>query len=194
MMSIVWVLLAITGVALLAVWGTFRRYVSTNNLIVALDQRCNTAFADIDVHLKHRHNLIPSLVEVVKGIKTYEHDMIMGIVEARAEAVQAVAPKVRLKAEGNLTASIGALLSSVEKFPELKALPEFGNLRHELMQCEERITAARRFHNLAIEEYNTVLRQWPGSKIAEKKRMSTRQPYDLGVERVLIDEPVALAF
>lgn len=193
-MTLIWVAIGVVAAAAFVAWRVYSTYQATNNMIVALDQRCNTALADIDVHLKHRHNLIPGLVEVVKGVKGHETEMVLGIVQARTEALKALQGNIKLKAEGNLTAQIGTLLSSAEKSPELRALPEFANLRNELKACEERITAARRFYNLAIEEYNIAIRQFPGNKIATKMRLSTRQPFDLGVERVLIDEPLALSF
>jgi LemA protein len=194
MTTILWVLAGIAALVALAAWRLFSTYTGTINTLVALDERCDTAFADIDVHLKHRHNLIPGLVEVVKGMKQHERDMVLGVMEARAKALGAVSSQIRLKAEGNLSAQIGTLLSAVEKHPDIRTLPEFANLRQQLVDCENRITAARRFYNLAIEEYNTSLRQFPGSIIAQKRRMSSRQPYDLGVERVLIDEPMAISF
>ena len=194
MSAILWVLFAIFAIVLFAVWLVYATVTGTHNRLVALDQRCETAFSDIDVHLKHRHNLIPGLVEVVKGMRDHERDMVMGVMDARARALAAMSSQVRLKAEGNLSAESGTLLSAVEKHPDIKALPEFVSLRQQLVDCENRITAARRFHNLAIEEYNTSLRQFPASLIAQKRRMTTRQPYDLGVERVLLDEPVAIAF
>ena len=194
MTTLLWILICVVA----ALGGTalymFKSYTGTVNLLVALDQRCDTAFADIDVHLKHRHNLIPGLVEVVKGAAGHEKEIVLGVTEARAQALGAVAPAMKLQAEGNLSAQIGTLLSAVEKYPDLKALPEFANLRQQLTDCENRITAARRFYNLTIEEYNIALRQFPGSYIAQKRRMNSRQGYDLGVERVIIDEPVAIAF
>lgn len=179
---------------LLAVLIAWNGYTRTVNTLVALDQRCETAFADIDVHLKHRHNLVPGLVEVVKGVAGHEKALVLGVAEARAEALAALAPTARLKAERDLSNKVTTLLASAEKYPELRAIPEFANLRGQLVECENRITAARRFFNLAIEEYNVALRQWPGSIVATKRRMSSRQPYDLGVERVLVDEPLAFAF
>ena len=134
------------------------------------------------------------LVSLLKGTAAHEKDMVLGVMEARNEALRSVSAQIRLKAEGNLTANLSTLIASIDKFPDIKALPEFGKLRQELTDCENRITAARRFHNLAIEEYNTVMRQFPANLIAQKLRMNSRQPYDLGVERVLIDEPVAIAF
>ncbi len=193
MATLVWILVGLLAAVGLTAWVLFRLYAGTTNMLVALDQRCETAFADIDVHLKHRHNLLPGLVQVVKGAAGHEKELVLGVAEARARALGAAAPGVRLKAEGNLTAQIGSLLAAAERHPELKALPEFANLRQQLTECENRITAARRFYNLAIEEYNVALRQFPGSFIAQKRRMDRRQAFDLGVERVLIDEPVAIA-
>jgi LemA protein len=165
---------------------------SAGNYIAALDGRCDTAFADIDVHLKHRHDLIPRLVEVVRAETAYEKEMVMGVAAARVEAMRAMAPELRLEAEKKLSAQVFNLLSNVEKSPELRALPEFRRLKDEIVACDERITAARRFYNLAIEEYNVSLVQWPTSRIAMSRRLSRRQPFDLGFDRILMDEPAAL--
>ena len=166
----------------------------THNRLVALDQRCDTAFGDIDVHLKHRHNLIPPLVETVRGFVKHESDILLGVTQARAEALQAATPEVRLKAEKNLTQNINALIGMAERYPELKASTHFADLRRELVDAENRITASRRFYNLAVEEYATTLRQFPGSYIGRLFRMSMRMRFDLGIERVLIDEPLAVKF
>ena len=167
---------------------------ATHNRLVALDQRCETAFGDIDVHLKHRHNLIPPLVETVRGFVKHESDILLGVTKARAEALSAAGPDVRLSAENNLTQNINALIGIAERFPELKASTHFAELRRELVDAENRITASRRFYNLAVEEYATTLRQFPGSYIGRLFKMDARAPYDLGIERVLIDEPLAVKF
>ena len=166
----------------------------SHNRLVALDQRCETAFGDIDVHLKHRHNLIPPLVETVRGFAKHESDILLGVTEARAEALQAASPQMRLSAEKNLTQNIVALIGMAERYPELKASTHFGDLRRELVDAENRITASRRFYNLAVEEYDTTLRQFPGSTIGRLSRMNMRMRFDLGIERVLIDEPLAIKF
>ena len=194
MMVVVWLLLGLAGIAVLAALLAVASYRRTVNTLVALDQRCETAFADIDVHLKHRHNLIPGLVEVVKGVAGHERALVLGVAEARAGALAALAPAARLEAERDLSARVTTLLATAETFPELRAVPEFGQLRQQLADCENRITASRRFFNLAIEEYNISLRQFPGSYVAARHRMSRRQPYDLGIERVLVDEPLSFAF
>jgi LemA protein len=192
MMTVLWVLLAIVALIVAGAIYMFMSYQNAGNMVAALDARCDTAFADIDVHLKHRHDLIPRLVEVVKGETAYEKEMVMGVANARIEAVRAMSPEIKLEAEKKLSATIVTLLSNIEKNPDLKALPEFHNLRNELTACDNRITAARRFYNLAIEEYNVALASWPTSKIAMQRRMSKRQPFDLGIERMMMDEPQPL--
>ncbi len=192
MMTVLWVLLGIVALIVTGAIYMFMSYQNAGNMVAALDARCDTAFADIDVHLKHRHDLIPRLVEVVKGETAYEKEMVMGVANARTEAVRAMSPDIKLEAEKKLSATIITLLSNIEKNPDLKALPEFHNLRNELTACDNRITAARRFYNLAIEEYNVALASWPTSKIAMQRRMSKRQPFDLGIERMMMDEPQPL--
>ena len=167
---------------------------ATHNRLVALDQRCETAFGDIDVHLKHRHSLIPPLVETVRGFVKHESGVLLGVTQARAEALQAASPDMRLSAEKNLTQNIVALIGMAERYPELKASTHFVDLRRELVDAENRITASRRFYNLAVEEYDTTLRQFPGSTIGRLSKMNVRMPFDLGIERMLIDEPLALKF
>lgn len=192
MLTIVLSVVAAAALLLLAVpaWVAL----ATHNRLVALDQRCDTAFADVDVHLKHRQNLIPGLVETVRGFANHESDILLGVTQARAAALQAVAPEMRLEAEKNLTQNINALIGMAERYPELKASTHFNDLRRELVDAENRITASRRFYNLAVGEYDSTLRQFPGSSIARLCKMNVRMPFDLGIERVLIDEPVSIKF
>jgi LemA protein len=188
--------LVLTCVAALALLIAVPAYIAfaTHNRLVALDQRCETAFGDIDVHLKHRHNLIPPLVETVRGFAKHESDILQGVTQARAEALQAASPEMRLSAEQNLTQNINALIGMAERYPELKASTHFSELRRELVDAENRVTASRRFYNLAVEEYGTTLRQFPGSYIGRLFNMNRRMRFDLGIERVLIDEPLAVKF
>jgi LemA protein len=187
------VLVCVAALALLIAVPAYIAF-ATHNRLVALDQRCETAFGDIDVHLKHRHNLIPPLVEAVRGFTKHESDILLGVTQARAEALQAATPEMQLSAEKNLTQNINALIGMAERYPELKASTHFADLRRELVDAENRITASRRFYNLAVEEYATTLRQFPGSYIGRLSKMNVRMPFDLGIERVLIDEPLALKF
>jgi LemA protein len=185
------VLVCMAALALLIAVPAYVAF-ATHNRLVALDQRCETAFGDVDVHLKHRHNLIPPLVETVRGFAKHESDILLHVTEARAEALQAASPDMRLSAEQNLTQNINALIGMAERYPELKASTHFADLRKELVDAENRITASRRFYNLAVEEHATTLRQFPGSYIGRLFKMNVRMRFDLGIERVLIDEPLAL--
>jgi LemA protein len=152
------------------------------------------AFADIDAHLKHRHNLIPSLVETVRGFANHERELVLAVTRAQAEAMAAASQEMKLKAEKNLTASLNALFTSAQKMPEIQASSHFVALRTELIECENRITAARRFHNIAVGEYNASSRQWPASMFAKRHGLTKREPFDLGAERTVIDQPAAIAF
>jgi LemA protein len=167
---------------------------STYNRLMALDERCNTAFADVDVQLKHRHNLIPALVETVRGFVGHEHAVLTEVTKARASALRAAGPEMRLEAESQVGQSITSLLTVVERYPDLQASSHFRDLRVELSDAENRITAARRFYNLAVDEFNATLRQFPGNVIGGAVRLGRRKPFDIGVERVLLDEPVAFRF
>ena len=165
----------------------------THNRLVALDQRCDTAFGDIDVHLKHRHNLIPPLVETVRGFAKHENDILLGVTQARAEALQAASPGMRLTAEKNLTQNINALIGMAERYPELKASTHFSELRRELVDAENRITASRRFYNLAVEELNAIRRAFPGNLIARLGTNTAREKFTLGERRAEFAEPVKIA-
>ena len=188
--SILVCLAALTLLVVVPAYIAFR----THNRLVALDQRCDTAFGDIDVHLKHRHNLIPPLVETVRGFTKHESDILQGVTAARTEALRAGSPEMRLSAEQNLTQNINALIGMAEHYPDLKASTHFSDLRRELIDVENRVTASRRFYNLAVEEYGITLRQFPGSTIGRLFKMNLRTRFDLGIERVLVDEPLAIKF
>ncbi|KAH2818855.1 hypothetical protein KXV85_003646, partial [Aspergillus fumigatus] len=125
------VIVCLTTLLLLIAVPSYIAY-ATHNRLVALDQRCETAFGDIDVHLKHRHNLITPLVETVRGFVKHESEILLGVTKARAEALQAATPELRLSAEKNLTQNINALIGMAEGYPDLKASTHFAELRREL--------------------------------------------------------------
>ena len=164
------------------------------NRLMALDQRCATAFSDVDVQLKHRHSVLPGLIETVRGYSGHERSVIEKVTHARAQALRATTNEERLSAEGVLGQSITSLLIAAENYPNLKASSHFAGLRSEIVDVENRITAARRFYNLAVEEFNTTLRQFPGNVIGSYFRLGQRRNFDLGIERVLNDEAVAIKF
>ncbi len=182
--------LAAGAVVVLGGWMAVASY----NRLMALDERCNTAFADVDVHLRHRHDLIPGLVEAVRGFVGHEYAVLTEVTKARAGALSATAPETRLEAETQIGQSINSLLTVVERYPDLQASSHFRDLRTQLIDAEHRITASRRFFNLAVDEFNATLRQTPGNLIGGAFRLGRRRPFDLGLERVLLEEPVAIRF
>jgi LemA protein len=167
--------------------------ISTGNRVAAMDSRCSKAFADIDVHLKRRADLIPGLVECVKGFAGHEKEILSEVAEARKFTLETTAED-RQRAEAALGRKVGTVFSLAEKYPDLAASSHFRELRAELVNTEERLTAARRFFNLAVEEYNTTLTQFPGSLVAARRGLDKRRLFDLGIDRIILDEPVAFRF
>ncbi|MEM1396796.1 MAG: LemA family protein [Pseudomonadota bacterium] len=174
-MSAIWIFLGI-----LVVIGGF--VVLTYNRIVALNQRADQAFADIDVQLKLRHDLIPNLVETVKGYASHERETLEAVVQARSQAVSATGAKDQGQAEGLLEAALGRLFALAENYPDLKANTNFLELQRELSDVENKIAAARRFFNNAIQEFNTVIEQIPGNLIAPLGRFTQRDFFELTSE------------
>jgi LemA protein len=184
---LVWVPLVLAGILGLFAYTRFNR-------LVALDERCQTAFSDIDVLLKHRHSVIPALVETVRGFAGQESALFQSITQARAEALRAATPEMRLAAEAQLGKRITTLIQTADRYPELQSSSHFRELRIELVDIENRITASRRFFNLTVDEFNATLRQFPGNIVGVLARFGRRNRFDVGSERLLLDEPVSFKF
>lgn len=155
------------------------------NRLVALRQNCNQAFADVDVQLKLRHDLIPNLVETVKGYAAHEKTTLDAVIQARNAAVTAERtgdPKAMGAAEGVLGAALGRLIALAEAYPDLKANVNFQQLQTELSDIENKLAAARRFFNNAVGEYNTAREQFPASLVAGPFGFGARDFFDVGEE------------
>lgn len=124
------------------------------NGLVSLRQRCKQSFSDIDVQLKLRHDLVPNLVETVKGYASHERGTLDDVIKARNTAMSAQGPAAQAQAEGALTNSLGRLIALGEAYPDLKASTNFGALQSELADIENKIAASRRFFNNSAAEYN----------------------------------------
>jgi LemA protein len=120
--------------------------------------------------------------------------MVETVINARTEAIKATSIETKLKAETVLTENIGSLLNMAEKYPDIRSESHFKDLRIALTDVENRITASRRFYNLAVDEFNATRRQFPGIFIANSKGLASRKHFDLGNERIFMDEPVAIKF
>lgn len=168
------------------------------NRLVALRQNCNQAFADIDVQLKQRHDLIPNLVETVKGYAGHEKSTLEAVIQARNMAVSAERtgdPKAMGQAEGVLGAALGRLIALSEAYPDLKANTNFQQLQAELSDIENKLAAARRFFNNAVGEYNTAREQFPAVMFAGMFGFGPRDFFDVGEEnRATLDQAPAVKF
>lgn len=142
--------------------------VGAYNGLVALRARSAQAFSDITVQLKQRHDLVPNLVETVKGYATHEKTTLDDVIRARNAAVGAASPDARGAAEGELTGALSRLVALAEAYPDLKANQNFQQLQGELADIENKIAAARRFLNNTVAEYNAAREGFPGFLIAQR--------------------------
>ncbi len=167
-----YILLAV--IVVLAVFAMF-----TYNRLVTLSQAWKRAFADIDVQLRQRHDLIPNLVETVKGYAAHESGVFTQVAEARAGAMRATSVAERGAAESALSGALGNLMAVAENYPQLKANENFQQLQNELADLENKIAAARRFLNNAVAEYNTAIQQFPAAMFAGALGFGPAQMFEL---------------
>jgi len=165
------------------------------NDLVMKRQRVNQAFADVDVQLKQRQNLIPNLVETVKGYAKHEQETFQQVIAARNAAQAANTAGDMARAEGALTQALGKLFALAEAYPDLKANTNFLQLQNELSSIEDKLAAARRFYNSAVQDYNTAREQFPGSIIAGSFNFEGREFFDVGADnRAALEEPPKVGF
>ena len=155
--------------------------VGAYNRLVALDQRADQSFADIDVQLKQRQDLIPNLVETVKGYASHERGTLDAVTQARAAAAGATSVNHKVQAENMLTGALGRQIAVAEAYPDLKANTNYLELQRELSDIENKLAAARRFFNSAVSEFNAVRRQFPTVLFAAIVGFATDKPFfDVG--------------
>jgi len=157
--------------------------IGTYNRLVALRQNANGAFADIDVQLKQRQDLVPNLVETVKGYAAHERGVFDEVTTARASATSASGVEAKVAAENALTGALGRLMAVAEAYPELKANQNFMQLQAELTDIENKLAAARRFFNNAIGEFNASVQRFPAVLFAAALGFTPRDFFDLGADR-----------
>jgi LemA protein len=155
-------LYAIAGaVFLFAVW-----FVATSNSFVRARNKVDEAWSGVDVQLKRRHDLVPNLVETVKGYAQHERETLTAVTEARAEAVAASDPDRVAHAEAKLTSALGGIRAVAEQYPQLRASESFQQLEAQLAGLENEIQAARRIYNANVQAYNTRIQIFPNSLVA----------------------------
>ena len=155
--------------------------VGAYNRLVALDQSANQSFADIDVQLKQRQDLIPNLIETVKGYATHEKSTLDAVIQARNAATSANSVNDKVQAENMLSGALGKLFALSEAYPDLKANTNFLQLQADLSDIENKLAAARRFFNNAVSEFNAVRRQFPTVVFAGMFGFGSDKPFfDVG--------------
>jgi LemA protein len=164
------------------------------NQLVAMRQRVGQAFADVDVQLKQRHDLIPNLVETVKGYAAHERGTLEEVVKARNAAMTAQGPAQQAAAENMLSGALRQLFALSEAYPDLKANQNFQQLQSELADVENKIAASRRFFNSSVQEYNTGIQQFPAALFAAALGFSQRTFFDVGEERAVVEKAPQVKF
>lgn len=186
-MNSLYVFIAI--VAVLAVWVIF-----AYNGFVRLITRAKEAWADIDVQLKRRYDLIPNLVETVKGYAAHEKSAFENVTKARAQAMQAGTMAEHGAAENMLTGALKSLFAVAEAYPDLKANQNFSELQRELSDTENKIQAARRFYNTNVRDLNIGVDSFPGNIIAKIFNFSKMEFFELAEGEEAAKEPVKVSF
>jgi LemA protein len=149
------------------------------NGLVRLKVQCDNAWSDIDVQLKRRYDLIPNLVETVKGYAAHEKGTLEGVVAARNTAMTAQGPEAKAQAEGMLTSALRQVFALAEAYPQLKAVESFTQLQQSLSQIEDSIQNARRYYNAVVRDLNTKIVQFPSNIIAGMFNIKPREFFEI---------------
>jgi LemA protein len=156
-------------------------YILIRNSMVGSRNRVDEAWSGIDVQLKRRHDLVPNLVETVKGYATHERETFEKVTQARAAAMQAQGPAQASQAEGMLSQALGGLRVVAEQYPELRATENFQQLMRNLSELEDEIQASRRIYNSNVQAYNTKIQVFPNSVIANQGGFTPREFFEIEV-------------
>jgi LemA protein len=167
-------------------------FILIRNSIIGSRNRVDEAWSGIDVQLKRRHDLVPNLVEAVKGYATHERETFEKVTQARAAAMQAQGPEQASAAEGMLSQALGGLRVVAEQYPELRATENFQQLSRNLSELEDEIQASRRIYNSNVQAYNTKIQIFPNSVVASSAGFTSREFFE--IEDPGDREPVAVSF
>lgn len=170
-----WIVLIIVVTA--AAW-----LLTAYNGLIRRRNQVQEAWSDIDVQLKRRHNLIPNLIETVKGYASHERQAFESVTAARAQALSAHTPQAQAKAENQLTSTLKTLFAVAENYPQLKANTNFLELQRELSDTEDKVQASRRFYNSNVRDYNTAIQTVPTNFIANSFGFKTFEFFELDDE------------
>lgn len=188
-MDTVWIVaLAVVGVVLVFLWATY-------NGLVKLRVRVEEAWSDITVQLKRRVDLIPNLVETVKGYAKHESSVFEKVTEARAAVLGAKGVKETAAADNQFEAALKSVFAVAEAYPDLKASQNFVELQNELVDTEDKIQAARRFYNAGVRDLNTKVQSFPDNVVAGMFGFAVREFFELDAsEQAVAEKPVDVKF
>jgi len=171
-MTAFWVFLIIIAVVLVIAIGIYNRLISLRN-------RCDNAWAQVDVQLRRRYDLIPNLVETVKGYAKHEREVFQKVTEARSKAINASSVKEQSQAENMLTGALKSLFAVVENYPELKANQNFLMLQEELAGTEGKIAYARQFYNDSVMKFNVKQQVFPSNVLAKMFNFKEKEYFEI---------------
>jgi len=164
-------------IGIAVIFGLF--IIGIYNGLVKLRVQADNSWSDIDVQLKRRHDLIPNIVETVKGYAGHEKETLESVIQARAAAISAQGPAAQSKAEGMLTSTLKSLFAVAESYPQLRAVESFTQLQQTLQQIEDAIQNARRYYNAVVRDLNTKIAQFPSNIIAGMFNFKAREFFEL---------------
>src|SRR5579872_3879223 len=167
-------LIALIVVAVLVIF-----VITMYNGLVRLKVQCDNAWSDIDVQLKRRYDLIPNLVETVKGFAGHEKETLEGVVAARNQAMTAQGPAAKAGAEGVLASALRQVFALAEAYPQLRAVESFNQLQQTLNQIEDSVQNARRYYNAVVRDFNTKIAQFPSNVIAGMFNFKPREFFEI---------------
>lgn len=171
-MVTIWIIIIIIVIIILIIAGYFNRLVSLKN-------RSEEAWSDIDVQLKRRHDLIPNLVEIVKGYAKHEKEVFENVTKARADAISSKGLADKAKAENQISETLKSLFAVAENYPNLKANENFIELQREVTDTEDKVQSARRFYNGNVRELNIAIESFPSNIIASMFHYQKKELFEL---------------
>lgn len=187
-MEALWIVLAVVAVLAIFLWATY-------NALVTLKVRVDEAWSDITVQLKRRADLIPNLVNTVKGYAKHEKGVFEEVTRARSEVMNASSPKDAAKADNMLEDALKSLFAVAEAYPDLQASQNFSELQAELVDTEDKIQGSRRFYNAGVRDLNTKIQLFPNNLFAGVLGFKEREFYDVEEsERATVEKPVDVDF
>jgi len=172
--ALIAVIVVVVIILIIGLW-----YIATRNGIISSRNRVEESWSGIDVQLKRRHDLVPNLVETVKGYATHEQQVFENVTKARADAMATTGVEDTAQAEGQLTRAMADLRAVAENYPDLKATENFQQLTRNLSELEDEIQASRRIYNSNVQSYNTKIQQFPASIVANQGDFQAKEFFEI---------------